>query len=339
MSEVLLNSQKITVLVDGYCKMNTYNHNIPMMLIKLISAFYNEIYHWIFKDNKLKQFLSAPYAKYIINKPITINNMKFQFLIYSKRTGVDSYKTYFAAQAIHIPDEIDFVTTVVSFYHKQCNYFNTSTYTFKNCKQHIRFRIANPTIFTDKNEIDYYGKLEILRIQPKDLQKHKSLFYHKEGIFMHKNVDFEWIIDGDLLARITADSNDYTMEKCYRSNYFDGNNWILKLHKKLDLCDDDSYRIRLCLCQLAKDIKQFAFKCEIKVKQNDYLIAEKITKRKRDYTNVVNSIGMAIKLNKDVLLKTKCINVSVHINITEVIAYNDQVIEPDQWSNYGILSD
>eukprot|EP01084_Bolivina_argentea_P244325 409320_1 len=182
MSEIPLSLSQTEMLIDGYCKMDAYNFNVPIMLIRLIVAFYNEIYHWTFKCDKiieLNQFLSAPHKEYVIGNPIKIRNITFQFSIYAREYN-KVHRAYFAVKPLLMPDNIAYVAAIITFYNKQCNYFNTVTYTFKNCNKRIGFYIADPSIFKDIQEVNFCGKLEILRIEPNNLKVNKSLLYHKQ---------------------------------------------------------------------------------------------------------------------------------------------------------------
>eukprot|EP01084_Bolivina_argentea_P046780 86148_1 len=302
------------LLLNGYCRLH-YAENIPIMLIKIMLSFYNVIFYWKIKGEKLTQFLSTSYAECICSHPFTIKGITFQYIIYPNGSKNREGKVCFGLRMVQMNDLIDYILLkeMLCFNSIGSTHIKEDTLRIVSRKwskpMHTANRFINVSECKNFKEITFYGKLDILRIQPKDMINNRALFYHKFGIKINRNTSFEWKFDNNLLEKLKIDVNaKSSVRKRYCSPYFDGNNWIIKLGVNFL---ENQWAVALFLLHLPEKIKSLDIKRQITVIRDDKVVFNKSNVSCCNYDNINHRLITFVTAVEDYQKFVAAVSISV----------------------------
>eukprot|EP01084_Bolivina_argentea_P209602 356990_1 len=199
-------------LIDGYCREQYYS-NIPLVLIHTILQFYNEIFYWKFKGNKLKQFLSTEYKQLIQSQTLTANGIPFHYNIIPKGVNTATINQVCIRIYFQLPDNIEYLIAQAAIYNKKLNTSRHFTNKYKKHEPDSACVFVDFSKCTNMTEIDFCFKLNLLRIQPNDIQKNKSLLFYQKDIQINKHVIIKWDFSKELIRKLSLEFSDKNIKK------------------------------------------------------------------------------------------------------------------------------
>eukprot|EP01084_Bolivina_argentea_P031174 57706_1 len=328
----LLTLKQQELLIDGYCKTN-YTYDLPIILIKLILSMYNEIFYWKFETKQSKSSITTPQTARILSKPFIVKGLKFAYCIYP--SGHDQQVQY-GLILLDMSAHIDYVIVNQIHYFKE---FDTCLHlTLKYDNNNTFWGVCITTLQYIKNnmnnEINFWNKFELIRIQPKDLVKHKSLIYHKPNITMKKNICFQWNINDKLLETIKSKFINTQYRKWYRSPIFD--NWTMIL--KQSHVNSSMYFFGFLLHQFPDDIKSITFEYCVELNRDGKRLRKWNNIGTWDYNNISLTTGKLIEeFNQTFVWETSSLDAKIDIQIQKICDMSDNYVEKVNWHKYGII--
>eukprot|EP01084_Bolivina_argentea_P085178 153944_1 len=221
-----------TLLTDGYCRQQ-YVNNIPLALVRAVLLFYNEIFYWKIKGEQLKQFLST--KQNINSKHFTVNGIQIQYeLFHAQRRSDNHFGIAMCVINIQNNDNIKYVVIHNQFYIREidiCRYF-----TGKYCselKTGTGITCVKYSTCAQFSELNFCCKINLLRIQPININNNKPLLFSNKHIEMQKEVNVQWNFNDKLLAKLINENvyepSDYNH---FYSQLTDDSNWVIRFYKK-----------------------------------------------------------------------------------------------------------
>eukprot|EP01084_Bolivina_argentea_P034458 63745_1 len=194
------------LLTEGYCRTN-YIGSIPGCLIKSILLFYNEIFYWKFNGEKLKQFVSAKQGERIFSKPFRVNDLQYKYFIEPKSWIYGCIK--------QIPDFVVYSEVNIHVYSPEM-YMNKINIKKKKklqskikskqfeSKCEIQLRMMGADTYTNFDEINFYSKLEIIKLVKMDTK-----------IWAKMEIKIEDIINNAELNTLTMNQIKTQLTECF----------------------------------------------------------------------------------------------------------------------------
>ena len=303
-------------LIDGYSKQYHKTSAIPMMIIKLIVAFYSEILYIKINNNNTSQTKSIADRMKCEYTILWMDNLKCLIDV----TYTDIIHSVVISTMIYNPEFKKFIP----FYHL---YTNKDDGLFSKS---ILDRYA-PGI---GHELHFRIKSQVLRAFDVD----KNIIYDMNEDKMNYKVHYEWKLNDNFMDKWL----NHISPLSAMSELFDNNYWMLGLERKTTGFNWDNYELSIFLQKLPKYVEEIEVEYHVKIiRDNDRnnIILNESRNECWKYDKDKKDTFSSIDIESDMLSISPFTSLTVIIDITlqKVYEIDHDEIPKKKWAAHNIL--
>ena len=326
---------------------------MPMALIQLCVLFYNELFHWVFVGEKLKELLSTNNGGEVISKVFRRNGIPFHCSLSPNGWKGDPVSHVAAYLELNkLPLNVECIVVHYELYIVETDTYHRSTTILdwynENASGWLKGKLKSSSLkqaTKAAKQLNFICNLEVLEIEYKFDPKTriKPPMYRKNGIKMREIVKYKWKIPNDILEFLK--SSECTDDDFFESEYIDNKNWGMGLFKEKR---DGVFQFAawLGLYSLPEKIKNIIFQLRVYYIVNGIETKSQKFNSKMSYpfkqctTNKLrkwcNSENWWCKLDQRIS-KIKKLCVCAKIKILQIYNFDDVILPKEAWAIYDIV--
>eukprot|EP01083_Nonionella_stella_P038835 105589_1 len=323
-------------LIGGFCR-REYAYSIPLMLIKLMLNFYNEIMYWKINEDQLKCTLSMPKGQCVFSKPISAKHISFHFFLYPKGKHSTKGNAKFGICIKNMSQDIDYVVVNGKWYNKEFDMYTVfaAKYTKDSDLGSSLFNLASCNHI---KELNFCGTIDILCVRPKHVESNKQLMFIKPAIKLHSTSHLVWHMDDSLLDKLKADCTDHRSRKVYHSGYHGMcDNLIFRLVRRVN--STQSYHLCVSLLQFSMRIQEMDIVYSLNVFRNGEPFEDERNAAQARVTHdtIHEVMDVVFYVDDELMPNTTSMTAVFGITIKDIYDWDGNVIPQTDWADYGLV--